>query len=187
MRRVLRIFYITCFLLPVFLCGQAQIFDVTNGTIHFYSDAPQGLIKASTDKLNGVIDIAKRTFFFKIRVASFVGFNNALQREHFNEDYMRSNIFPFAYYSGKIIEDIDLSKDGDFMVRTKGKLSIHGVEHECIIKCHLICKKGAISVKSDFVVLLADYNIKIPRIVCDKISPEIYVSVTALLTPKLSS
>jgi len=180
----LLILYISCLLFPLYAYGQSQLYNVTNSTIYFHSNAPQGLIEASTDKLAGVLDISKRAFSFKIYVPSFVGFNNALQREHFNENYMESVIYPYAYYSGKIIEEIDLSKDGDFNVRTKGKLSIHGVEHQCIIKCHIVCKKGVIYVKSNFVVLLADYDIKIPRIVCDKIAPEINVSVDAMLVPK---
>jgi hypothetical protein len=43
---------------------------------------------------------------------TFEGFNSALQREHFNENYIESNRFPDASFNGKIIEDIDFAKDG---------------------------------------------------------------------------
>ncbi len=176
-----------CFLLPIHLFGKGEVYEVVQGTIRFHSDAPQELIRASSDKLIGVLDVVNRTFLFKIDVASFVGFNSPLQKEHFNENYMESDLFPVAVYSGKIIEDMDLSKDGDFNIRTKGKLTIHGIDHQCIIRCHVICKKGVVTVQSDFIVLLADYNIKIPRIVYDKLSPQINVSVNAVLSVKSPS
>lgn len=164
--------------------GQQTIYMVKTGTINFSSEAPKELISASSKKLKGILDIDKRTFAFRIDIASFSGFNNTLQREHFNENYMESNLFVAATYKGKIIEDIDLRKDGSYSIRTKGKLNIHGIEQERIIKVLVVVKKGKISVKSDFNVSLTDHNIKIPRVMNDKLSPEIQVSVNAGFQPQ---
>jgi YceI-like domain len=165
--------------------GQTQIYEVSKGGIRFHSNAPQELIKASSAYLTGAVDVSSRTFFFKIGIVSFVGFNSPLQKEHFNENYMESDVFPYATFSGKIIEEIDVSKNGEYDIRAKGKMTIHGVEQQRLIKCHVICKDGVILVQSDFTVLLADHNIKIPRIVSDKLSPEINVSVNATLERKI--
>ncbi|HXS35501.1 MAG TPA: YceI family protein [Flavipsychrobacter sp.] len=164
--------------------AQSEIYEISNGTVRFHSDAPQELIKASSDQLKGAIDIRKRTFAFKLNISSFVGFNSPLQREHFNENYMETVYYPFATYIGKIIEEVDLSKDGDYTVRTKGKLKIHGAEQERIIKSEINVKNGVMTIESDFVVPLADHNIKIPRVVYDKLAPDINVSVNAILVPK---
>ncbi len=161
-----------------------QLFEVKNGTIAFHSDAPQELISASTSQMKGAIDFQKKTFAFKIAIASFMGFNSPLQREHFNENYMETESYPEASYSGKIIEDVDWSKDGEYKVRTKGKLRIHGVEQEKIIRSTIILKNKKVTIQSDFVVLLADYNIKIPKVVNAKLAPEINVSVNAVLTQR---
>ncbi len=175
----------------VVLCGYASaqnaIYQVTNGSVRFHSDAPLEFINASSKGLMGAVDISKRTFLFKINIPSFDGFNSPRQKEHFNENYMESDLFPIAVFSGKIIEEIDLSKDGEYIIRAKGKLNIHGVGQQRTIKCRIVCGNGKITVRSDFVVLLADHNIKIPRIVSDKLSPEIYVSISAELTSKPSS
>ncbi len=171
-------------ILPMSLFGQSEVYEVSKGDIHFHSNAPQELIKAASAYLSGIVDVKNRTFFFKISIASFIGFNSPLQKEHFNENYLESDVFPFATFSGKIIEEIDLSKNGAYDIRAKGKMTIHGVEEQRLIKCHLLCKNGVISVQSDFTVLLADHNIKIPRIVSDKLSPEINVSVNAVLIKK---
>lgn len=172
------------FFLPQAAICQEEIYEVTNGSIRFHSDAPQELIKAASNNLIGAVNLSKRTFLFKMNIASFSGFNSPLQKEHFNENYMESDLYPVAAYSGKIIEDVDISKDGDYYIRTKGKLNIHGVDKQRIIKCHIVCGKGIITMRSDFVVLLEDHKIKIPRIVSEKLSPEIHVSVNATLNKR---
>jgi polyisoprenoid-binding protein YceI len=164
--------------------AEAKIYEVTNGIIRFHSDAPQELIKAQSAKLRGALDPEKKAFAFRIYMESFEGFNSPLQREHFNENYMESSKHPEAIFKGKIIEDIDLTKDGEYDVRAKGNLVIHGIEQERIIKAHVSSVKGTISISSDFIVTLADYNIKIPRVVYDKLAPEIKVSVNASLQPR---
>jgi polyisoprenoid-binding protein YceI len=98
---------------------------------------------------------------------------------------METPQFPIATFVGKIIEDVDISKDGSYDVRAKGKLTIHGVEQERIIKCRLECDKGKASVSSDFTVALADHKIKIPRVVVAKLATDIFVNVHAVLVPKL--
>lgn len=171
-------------ILPALLPAQAHLYEVKKGEVHFFSEAPQELISASSGKLKGVLDILNKTFAFKIEIASFVGFNNPLQRGHFNENYMESNLYPSATYKGKIIEDIDFSEEGIYNIRTKGKLNIHGVEQERIIRVNLTIRKNKYLVKSDFTVFLTDHNLKIPRVVNDKLSPEIKVDLTATLQPQ---
>jgi hypothetical protein len=133
--------------------------------------------------MKGLIDLGKKSFAFKIGIPSFIGFNSPLQREHFNESYMESNVFPEASFLGKIIEDIDFSIDGVYSVRAKGKLKIHGVEKERIIKALVTVKGKSVLVSSNFIVALSDHNIRIPRIVSEKLAPEISVSVRATLRP----
>lgn len=164
--------------------GLSQLYELKTGNISFSSEARQELIKASSDGLKGVLNIAKKTFVMKVGIASFKGFNSPLQREHFNENYMETGKYPFAYFSGKIIEDINLAKDGECLVRTKGKLTVHGVEQERIIYSKLTVKDNMITIYSDFVVSLADHNIKIPRVVSEKLATNIKVTVKAALIKK---
>jgi polyisoprenoid-binding protein YceI len=115
---------------------------------------------------------------------SFKGFNSALQKEHFNENYMESERFPYASFEGKIIEDIDYDKPGTYNVRSKGNLTVHGVTQERIIKVDLVIKEKSITIKSNFSVLLADHNIPIPKVVHEKLASEIKVEVKAALSVK---
>lgn len=163
--------------------GVAQkVFSTNKGSISFRSDAPLELITASSNEMLGKVDIEKKIFAFIIKINSFVGFNSPLQREHFNENYLETTQFPTASFTGKIIEDIDFSVDGTYTIRAKGSLSIHGVVQERIIKSDVLVKKGMISIKSEFTVLLADHNIAIPKVVHEKLASEIKVEVKADLT-----
>lgn len=180
----MRLFYLLLICLFGSALGYAQpIYEVKRGKVSFHSEAPQELISAESADVKGVVDISKKAFAFKISIPSFLGFNSPLQREHFNENYMESNIFPEATFRGKVIEDIDYTKEGVYTVRAKGKLSIHGIEKERIIKSQITIKSGSMRIKSDFTVLLSDHDIKIPRVVSEKLAQEIQVSLTADLKP----
>lgn len=170
------------FLLPS--APQAPLFVAKNGSISFKSEAPLELIEARSGKMKGVINPAEQTFAFSVSNETFEGFNSALQREHFNENYMESAKFPNSSFSGKIIETIDFTTDGTHNVRAKGKLLVHGVEQERIIKATLQIRKGVITVSSNFTVPLADHNITIPKIVYQKIAEEIQVNINAVLQPQ---
>ncbi len=168
------------YLLVSFTGGTANAdFKVSNGNIFFKSDAILELIKAQSSGLKGIIVVEKKQFAFIVSIKSFKGFNSPLQLEHFNENYMESNKYPTASFEGKIIEDLDLTKDGVYMVRSKGNLTIHGVAQERIIKSEIIVKNTAISFTSNFTVLLSDHNIPIPKVVHQKLASEIKVDITA--------
>lgn len=165
-------------LIQVIANGQ-NIYRCDNGTVQFKSEAELELIKASSEKLIGVIDTARNIFAFAVDINSFDGFNAALQKEHFNENYLESNKFRNATFSGKIIEDIDFGKEGIYTVRTKGALKIHGIEQERIIKCTIKISQGKIMIESNFSVFLKDHNIKVPKVVHENIAAQIEVNVKA--------
>ncbi len=148
---------------------------VDKGQIRFASKAELELIQASSDKIQGLLDPAQNKFAFSVDIQSFKGFNSSLQREHFNEKYMESDKFPVATFSGKIIEDVDYTKDGTYEVRAKGELNIHGVKQTRIIKSKLTIAGDKIIIDSQFMVPLSDHNITIPQIVSQKIATEIEV------------
>jgi polyisoprenoid-binding protein YceI len=161
------------------LSAQSNFFEVAGGYIHFTSDAPLELIEARSDQLKGLIDPEKNTFAFSVPMSSFEGFNSPLQKEHFNENYLESPKYPKATFAGKIIEDIDYSQDGEYTIRAKGRMNIHGVERERIIRSRLRIEDGKWTVSSEFTVLLQEHNITIPRIVYQKIAEEIKVVLEA--------
>lgn len=163
---------------------EAKLYEVSKGTVYFRSDAPLELIEASSTALRGLINTEERTFAFSVPMTSFEGFNSPLQRVHFNENYMESKEYPNANFSGKIIENIDFTKDGRYTVRAKGQLNVHGVKRERIIRSELHVEGGQLEVRANFTVLLAEHDISIPKIVHQKIAEEIGVDIEATFLPK---
>jgi polyisoprenoid-binding protein YceI len=166
--------------IPIEAAGQVNL--TYSGEVKFKSDAPLELITAASDKLRGAIDTEKRTFAFSIEMNTFEGFNSPLQREHFNENYLETQRYPKATFTGKIIEDLDLTKPGTYEVRAKGTLSIHGIARERIIKSQVRVDENGIHIESYFTVLLEEHDISIPKIVYQKIAEEIEVWINATLT-----
>jgi polyisoprenoid-binding protein YceI len=161
--------------------GQKR-YRVEKGEISFTSNAELELIKAKSDKVQGLIDPENNQLAFSIDVDTFRGFNSELQREHFNEKYMESEKYPKARFSGKIIEQVDFSKNDTYEVRAKGELEIHGEKQTRIIKGRLITQDGKVKLDARFTVPLSDHNITVPSIVKQKIATEIEVVLIASMT-----
>jgi len=179
MRRFLLVFLI-CFIGRL----TGQIYSCRDGMTKFTSEAPLELIKAQTNRTIGVLDCATKNVAFSIDIDSFDGFNSGLQKEHFRENYMESVKYPKATFKGKIIEDIDFTKNGTSTVRAKGVFNIHGTEKEKIVKVKISIKDKEMFIDTNFEVPLEDHNIKIPKVVNQKIASIILVEVKATLKPK---
>jgi polyisoprenoid-binding protein YceI len=162
----------------------SQIYICKDGVIKFTSEAPLELIKAQSNKTNGVIDVATKSVAFSVIIETFDGFNSGLQKEHFRENYMETDKYKTAVFKGKIIEDVDFSKNGTYTVRAKGTFNIHGTEKEKIVKTKITIKDKEITVETSFEVPLDDHNISIPKVVNQKIASIIQVEVKATLKPK---
>jgi len=162
---------------------QENLFFTDSGHIEFTSYAPLEYIQASSDELAGLLNINDLSFSFTIPMVSFQGFNSALQRTHFNENYIESEKFPNSTFKGKVIEEIDFTTPGTYQIRAKGLLNVHGVDHDRIIRCVIQVETGKISVESNFTVPLEEHKIKIPSIVQQKIAEVIDVSINFEMKP----
>jgi hypothetical protein len=150
---------------------------LTSSLIGFVSDAPMERIEAASASATGLLKIQERSFAVQLPIASLDGFNSPLQREHFNENYLESTVHQYATFSGKIIEAVDLSAPGTYRVRAKGELLIHGVARERIVECVLHVDGRGIQVQTAFDVLLDDHDIRVPRVVQQKVSARVQVKV----------
>ena len=168
------------------LSGQlfSQTISRGQGEVYFISDAPLETIEATSKDLIGIIDLSKMNFAFKVNMTSFDGFNSALQKEHFNEHYIESSIYPNATFAGRLLMDEVCEKDCKVTAICKGKFNIHGVQQIVSIPVTYSVEDDNIFIEGKFSILLSDYNIKIPRIVQAKISPEIEISVNIEMQPE---
>jgi hypothetical protein len=176
--------------MPLFLLAlltgytlQDNLYYTGSGHIKFTSDAPLEFIQAESNELAGILNIDDLSFSFTVPMVSFLGLNSALQRTHFNENYIESEKFQNSTFKGKIIEQVDFNSRGTYQIRAKGLLNIHGIDVDRIIRCTMQVENGRITVKSNFSVPLEEHKIKIPSIVQQKIAEVIDVSIQFELKP----
>ena len=104
-------------------------------------------------------------------------------QEHFNENYLESEKYPHAEFKGKVLDEIDLKKDGVYAVTVEGDLLIHGVSKTYREKGTITVKNGLVSARSKFNVRVADHKIKIPSLVVKNIAEVVEVTVEAVYQP----
>jgi polyisoprenoid-binding protein YceI len=175
--------FFTILLLLLACVGKAQLFSTATGTTSFFSKTPVEDIQAASSKVLAVCNIKTGELAFSIANTSFE-FPNKLMQEHFNEKYMESDKYPNSTFKGKIKDDIDLTKDGDYKVTVSGKLNVHGVEKERDIEGVVKVHNGMVHLLTDFKVKVTDHNIAIPKLVVAKIAEVIDVKVDTKLQPK---
>lgn len=159
--------------------GLAQnIFYSQSFETSFFSEARFENIEAVSKKGSSAINISNREVAFKIPIQSFV-FDNGLMQEHFNENYMESDRFPYTTFTGRIEEAVDLTTEGSYKVTASGQLSIHGITTNRTVAGVIVVKKGEILLTTSFMVPVADHRIDIPNDKISNISQNISVKVKA--------
>lgn len=173
-------FLIICCLLCGGFAGFAQdIQSCRNVTFSFYSSAPLEDIEAKTTQGVSAINTATKAIYFKVPINTFQ-FRKKLMQEHFNENYLESDKYPHAEFKGKVVENVDLKKDGVYPVTVEGTLDIHGVAKTYREKGTITVQNGVVSAKSKFNVRVADHKIKIPSLVVKNIAEVVEVTVEAV-------
>lgn len=146
--------------------------------ISFFSEAPLENISAITEKAASAIDTSSGEVAYKVAIKTFA-FKKQLMQEHFNENYMESDRFPHATFTGKISEVINWGQDGIYPVSVTGILAIHGVRKRYTTTATVTVKGESVTATAKFKVRVADHRIKIPRIVIKNIAEVVEVDVFA--------
>lgn len=156
--------------------GIGQNYMTKTGFVGFYSTTPLEDIKGENNQVYAILDPATHHIAFALLLKGFI-FPKELMQEHFNENYVESDKYPKATFSGACSGDMDLSKEGIYQVVVKGTLSLHGVTQPVETTAQLEVKNGQILGTSSFRLKPEDFQIQIPGVVRDKIAKEINVRV----------
>jgi len=166
-----------------FLFGQGKYLTNT-GKIGFYSHTAIEDITAENQNVSGVIDAASGEVAVIVKMTDFQ-FEKKKMQEHFNENYVESEIFPKAIFNGMILNnsEVDYSAEGITKVMVEGDMTIHG-------KTVKLKSEGNIEVTSDLIVARTkfmlnpeDYDIKIPKVVRKNIAENLEITIELILHP----
>ena len=147
----------------------AQQYLTREARLDFDAGSPLEDIEAFTESGSAVYDANTGKIGVQVLMTSFQ-FKRALMQEHFNENYVESEKFPKASFKG-------LYSEGN----VSGGLTIHGVTKEIKVPARLNQENGNFVLVTSFDINLADYDVKIPSAVANKISKKASIQVHATL------
>ena len=183
----MKLLFSVCMLISLFTTLQAQEkFYTKAGRISFDATAansPEKIVAEQTAAVC-VLDTKTGNIQFSVLMTGFV-FERAMMQEHFNENYVESRKFPKSEFKGAITnpEAVTYTKDGSYKVRVKGQLNIHGISKDVETEGEIIVKGNKYTTRASFPVLLADYGIKVPSVVADKVGTQARIQVDCQLEP----
>ena len=152
-----------------------QKYKSNTSSVHFFSDAPMEDIEATNLDGKSAFDMSSGEIVFSISIRSFT-FEKLLMQEHFNENYMESDKYPNATFTGKVT-----NYDPALSVRQKavarGTMTIHGIEQDIAVEGHLKFADNSLELNASFPIRLKDYKIKIPKVVFYNIAEIVDVTV----------
>jgi polyisoprenoid-binding protein YceI len=170
---------VVAFLNPVQI--QAQEFKTSEGKVEFLSKASLNEFVGTSEKLNGLINLSEGSLDFYIDLNTLKT-GIGLRDKHMRENYLETKKFPFAEFTGKINEDIDLAPGQSKSVTATGKFKIHGVERQITVPGKLTATSGnQLKLEAEFKVLLSDYNIEIPKVLFYELAEDQIVTINATL------
>lgn len=157
--------------------GQQKLFT-KNGSISFQSKTSIQKFEALNTKVLSVWETTSGNIEFSLLIKGFQ-FEKALMQEHFNENYLESDKYPKATFTGVVenSKNISFKENNIITVNVKGLMTLHGVSRSLSIPATIKIKNGEVSAVTSFVIIPEDYNIKIPAVVADNISKKINVQI----------
>jgi hypothetical protein len=164
---------ISIFFIVLSFAANAQQYLTKEAEISFFSEAPIEDMSAKNTKVSAVYDDETKQLVFQLNISDFI-FPKPLMQEHFNENYLESDKFPKASFSG-IVGQLNES------ATATGTLKIHGESNKVEVTGSLEKTKYSVIINANFIIQLKDYKIKIPRVVMYNIAEEIEVIVKAEL------
>ena len=162
-----------------FITAKAQgRFMTREGVVTFSASSVLEDIDARSQQTAAVLDLATQQLAFTIPVKSFQ-FKRTLMQEHFNENYMESEKYPKATFTGKLAAvDLNALRNGGAQkVTAEGDLTMHGVTKRVQVPGTLELQNGRLLVRADFNVTPGDYKIEIPMLVREHIAKIVNVQV----------
>jgi polyisoprenoid-binding protein YceI len=153
-----------------------QKYFTKKGKIAFTSEAIFEKIEAINHEVVAVWDWEAGNFEFSVPIRSFA-FEKSLMQTHFNENYLESDRYPYAYFKGKIGEKAPIAQSNQYRIQIAGDLTIHGVTQPIVTQAVVEVTSDRLKGEASFSIAVADYQIEIPWIVREKVAKVVDISV----------
>lgn len=159
---------------------EAQAYSADNGYVEFLSRAPLLEFKGISNNLVGLINLDDNLIDFYVDLNT-LDTGIELRNRHMRESYLETKKYPFAEFTGHLLDSIDLVSGEVQQVSVKGKFKLHGVEREITVQGSIQKVNEHLQLRATWEVELVDYNIDRPRIIFYELSDTQVVSINMTL------
>ncbi len=157
----------------------AQVLTLDHGEVEFETSTIVSDIAAFSEDFEVSLDTSTGAFEVLIPIASF-DFEYEMMQEHFNEDYMESEKYPNATFSGKIQQKIPSLHEA-FTTDVTGDMTIHGVTKALSFPVTFTEKDGMMRVRCTFPIVFKDFEVEEPSILTKSVAKDVEVKVSIYL------
>lgn len=176
----MRFLLVLCCLWGSSAFGQKYVTET--GKAVFISEAPLSTFEGESSNLNGLIDPAKNLLDFYLDLNT-LDTGIGLRDRHMRENYLETETYPFAEFTGKLDQFPELKLNETYAVKAMGMFKIHGVEREIEVRGRLTrISPQQLQLEASFELLLGDYDIPLPKLVFYELAESQKVNLSATLT-----
>ena len=175
MRSIL-ILWFSFFIVPgIASAAEYEIAGEKENLVKFISKAPieefEGVTDSATGtvKWSGVDSLEKGEFSFRIDLRT-LDTGIGLRNQHMRDNYLETDTYPYAIYTGKVLEAEQRGEEGNYEVVAEGVFELHGVENTMTVSGVVEGTEDLYRISCAAELKLSDYNIKVPKLLVMKIN-----------------
>jgi polyisoprenoid-binding protein YceI len=159
----------------------AQKFFNDAGTAIFTSKVPLHTFKGTSENLTGLINLEDQTVDFYLDLETLETGNAKRDKDMLIT--LETDVYPFAEFYGSLSSPFDLSNRNTQNVTVNGVFTMHGISKEVQISGSLQPVSDGLLLTANWVLNLAEYNIKPPRLLILKVDDNQEIEINILLKP----
>lgn len=152
--------------------------------VKFISDAPVEDFEGVTNRIDGYLKHSGSSLnesselYFEVDLRT-LDTGIGLRNRHMREEYLHTDKYPYAKFSGSILSVRDAGSGRTAAV--KGTMDIHGVKKTMEVTASLSPTSSGMRAKVSFIVKLTDHNIEVPKFMFLKISEDMQLELDMYL------
>ena len=173
---IVTIAFVSAFLLLVMQAAaqrtEYHVDRAAKNLVKFVSDAPVEDFEGTTNKIDGFIAYdgngltTNSELYFEVDLRT-LDTGIGLRNRHMREDYLHTNKYPYAKFTGNIVDATP--SGGKTKVKVKGSMDIHGVKRSMDISGTISGSGDRLRITTTFDVSLPNHNIEVPQFMFMKI------------------
>lgn len=162
----------------------AQVFESRTGYAEFESKASIESFKGMSRHLAGQLSVPDSTLDFYLDLNTLAT-GITLRDRQMRENFLETDKFPFAEFTGKFYNAIDFGSEAPQKVFVRGQLAIHGVKRELDVVATITPRgRNRLQATATWPLKLSDHGIEVPSLLFYRLNETLILTVNIDLQRK---